>query len=38
MEYKKNNDTMSSIKELLKFWNTWDNYSLSIMYLRFLYY
>ena len=38
MEYKKNKDYISSIKELLKFWNTWDNYSLSIMYLRFLYY
>ncbi len=38
MNYKKNKNTMSSIKELLKFWNTWDNYSLSIMYLRFLYY
>ena len=38
MQYKKNTDTLSIIKELLQNWITWDNYSLSIMYLRFLYY
>jgi len=38
IEYNKNKDKLSIIKELLQYWITWDNYSLSIMYLRFLYY
>ena len=38
IEYNKNKDILSIIKELLQYWITWDNYSLSIMYLRFLYY
>lgn len=31
-------DSNFIIKEVTKFWNTWDNYSLSVLFIRILYY
>ena len=37
LEYNKI-DRIKCIKYLLKFWKTWDNYSLSVLYLKSIYY